>query len=201
MECLLSTFINRLKDITCATDPNEHDMHRLKLTVAKAMLYNASPDIITEASLLHKRLDAELGTYCHMRTLYLFCIFAFLFTTLFALFIHLFIRLFIYSFIYSFIYLSIYLFIFIFFSFYSFSLLKCISIIHSFLFINLSISLFIFSFHYFFIFPSSFIFFCFLFFLFFPCRYFILTILFFLFRNDSSDGISTHGPSAYGKPP
>ena len=83
-----------------------------------------------------------------MRTLYLFCIFAFLFTTLFALFIHLFIHLF--------IYLSIYMF-----SFLIFSLLKCISINHSFFFRH----------SYFFVLFSFF---------FFPSLYFILTILFFL---------------------
>ena len=169
MECLLSTFINRLKDITCATDPNEHDMHRLKLTVAKAMLYNASPDIITEASLLHKRLDAELGTYCHICAHFIY------FASLHFCLLHYLQCLF------------IYLFICIFFSFYSFSLLKCLSIIHSVLFIDLFISLFIFSFHYFFIFLSLF--------------YSYYFILFIKFRNDSSDGISTHGSSAYGKPP
>ena len=63
MECLLSTQINRLKDISCATDPNEHDMNRLRSTVEKAQAFNASMDIVTEADLLYKRLEAELGKW------------------------------------------------------------------------------------------------------------------------------------------
>ena len=61
MECLLSTMINRLKDVTCATDPNEHDMNRLKITVERAITFNASAAVVTEADLLSKRLEAELG--------------------------------------------------------------------------------------------------------------------------------------------
>ena len=63
MECLLSTLIDRLKDVTCAADSNEHDMNKLKITVAKAASYRASPDIVDGANQLYKRLHTELGKY------------------------------------------------------------------------------------------------------------------------------------------
>eukprot|EP00596_Hydrurales_sp_CCMP1899_P002005 CAMPEP_0119033840 /NCGR_PEP_ID=MMETSP1177-20130426/908_1 /TAXON_ID=2985 /ORGANISM="Ochromonas sp, Strain CCMP1899" /LENGTH=512 /DNA_ID=CAMNT_0006990903 /DNA_START=189 /DNA_END=1724 /DNA_ORIENTATION=- len=61
IEYLLSTLINRLKDLSCARDPNEHDMNRLKQAVDKGLPLNASEDVVKEGDLLYKRLEAELG--------------------------------------------------------------------------------------------------------------------------------------------
>lgn len=60
-EYYLSTQINRLKHIACATEIDEHDMMRLKNSVLIAVENNASDDIITEADSLFKRLEVELG--------------------------------------------------------------------------------------------------------------------------------------------
>jgi hypothetical protein len=57
----LSTQINRLKNIACATETDEHDMMRLKNSVSIALENNASDDVIAEADSLFKRLEVELG--------------------------------------------------------------------------------------------------------------------------------------------
>jgi hypothetical protein len=57
----LSTQINRLKYIACATETDEHDMMRLKNSVLIAVENNASDDVIAEADSLFKRLEVELG--------------------------------------------------------------------------------------------------------------------------------------------
>jgi hypothetical protein len=61
IENWVCTLTNRLKDVECATDPNEHDMNRLKQAIEKATLLGASAELVEEASVLHRRLDAELG--------------------------------------------------------------------------------------------------------------------------------------------
>ena len=63
MECFLSTLINRLKDVTCATEPNEHDMLRLRDALPKAIGCEASTELVAVADSLYQRLDAELGKY------------------------------------------------------------------------------------------------------------------------------------------
>lgn len=60
MECFLSTLINRLKDVTCATEPNEHDMLRLRDAIPKAVGCDASTELVTVADSLYQRLEAEL---------------------------------------------------------------------------------------------------------------------------------------------
>lgn len=57
----MSTQINRLKHIACATETDEHDMMRLKNSVLIAVENNASDDVIAEADSLFKRLEVELG--------------------------------------------------------------------------------------------------------------------------------------------
>ena len=61
MELAICSCINRLKNVTCAVDANEHDMKRLVVATNKASLYNCADEIILEASELSKRLDVELS--------------------------------------------------------------------------------------------------------------------------------------------
>ena len=61
MEYILSMLIDRLKDVECAMDPNEHDMTRLKAAVVKAGTLGATPAVVTEGDLLYQRLEAELS--------------------------------------------------------------------------------------------------------------------------------------------
>ena len=61
VEYILSMLIDRLKDVECAMDPNEHDMNRLKESVVKAGILGATPAVVTEGDLLYQRLEAELS--------------------------------------------------------------------------------------------------------------------------------------------
>ena len=61
VQYMISMFINRLKHVDCATDPNEHDMNRLKDAVDQAKEFSFDMgDIIDEGDFLYKRLESEL---------------------------------------------------------------------------------------------------------------------------------------------
>ena len=60
-EIALCSCINRLKNVTCAVDANEHDMKRLIAATEKAVSKECSEEIIQQASKLSLRLEAELG--------------------------------------------------------------------------------------------------------------------------------------------
>ena len=61
MECLLSTLTSRLAYVTQATDLDECDMTRLRDAVAQSADSDASAEVVNEADVLFKRLEAELG--------------------------------------------------------------------------------------------------------------------------------------------
>ena len=61
MECLLSTLTSRLANVTQATELDERDMTRLRDAVAQSADSNASEEVVREADVLYKRLEAELG--------------------------------------------------------------------------------------------------------------------------------------------
>lgn len=60
-ELSLCSYINRLKNVTCAVDANEHDMKRLIGVTEKAVSNGCSEEIMMQAMALSKRLEVELG--------------------------------------------------------------------------------------------------------------------------------------------
>lgn len=62
-EYWLNTLFERVKDVTIATDSNEHDMNKLRAALEKARLYQADEKMIEKASKILSKLDAELGMY------------------------------------------------------------------------------------------------------------------------------------------
>ncbi len=63
IEYWLSVLLDRLKDVTTASDANEHDMNKLRAAIDKAQNLQADEEILERAYRFLRRLDAELGMY------------------------------------------------------------------------------------------------------------------------------------------
>ena len=60
IEFLVCTALQRLQDVTCAQDANEHDMIRLKMFLQKGQALQADSDLLLTADARLKQLEAEL---------------------------------------------------------------------------------------------------------------------------------------------
>lgn len=63
IEYWLATLLDRLKDVTTASDSNEHDMNKLRAAIQKAQALHADEVMIDSGSKFLGRLDAELGMF------------------------------------------------------------------------------------------------------------------------------------------
>lgn len=61
IEYWISTMTARLSAVDCAMDHHEHDMRKLRASVVKGQVLNASPEVLEPSSRLLQRLDSELG--------------------------------------------------------------------------------------------------------------------------------------------
>lgn len=53
--------IDRVKNIECARESDDHDMKRLLHAIQKGQVYHAAEEILDRAIVLHRKLEAELG--------------------------------------------------------------------------------------------------------------------------------------------
>lgn len=60
IEFLVNTALQRLEDVTCANDANEHDMIRLRMFLQKGQALQADSDLLSRTEARLKRLEAEL---------------------------------------------------------------------------------------------------------------------------------------------
>ena len=60
IEYWVSILTARLKNVTCATDANEHDMKKLKAAIQKGQALRASEEVLDASSLFLSRLEGEL---------------------------------------------------------------------------------------------------------------------------------------------
>jgi len=63
IEYWLATLLDRLKDVSTASDSNEHDMHKLRAAIQKAQALHADEEMIEQGTKFLGRLDAELGMF------------------------------------------------------------------------------------------------------------------------------------------
>lgn len=62
-EYWLSILLIRLKDVTIATDANEHDMNKLRAALTKAQGVQGNEDLVNKGWLFLNRLDCELNIH------------------------------------------------------------------------------------------------------------------------------------------